>query len=276
MTLSSSPHLTLSSQATLFQNYVNTGGTLIGFRPDKQRTIRSGSTIKTRTITEGWFKIDTTTPDASGLDSSVMKFHGTADAYVLNGATSLATLYQNATTPTSSPAAAVSTFGTGRAILFAYDLSQTIVLIRQGNPAWAGYPNNHDGFNTMRPSQMFMDITTGSFWNDLGDGALNDVPQADEQLRLFSNALTLANAARRPLPRLWYYPNLARGLVLMTGDHHGDPESNSTDEINVVQSFGGRFEEYLWYPYGSISSNTITHGSARDTDSACISMTPGK
>jgi hypothetical protein len=79
-------------------------------------------------------------------------------------------------------------------------MTQNIVLLRQGNPAWAGYPNNHDGYDTLRASQMFMDQGSGQFWNDLGDGALNDVPQADIQLRLFSNALVLSNAAAA-LPR---------------------------------------------------------------------------
>ena len=129
--------------------------------------------------------------------------------------------------------------------------------MRQGNPAWAGYPNNHDGFNTMRASQMFMDQGTGQFWNDLGDGALNDVPQADIQLRLFSNAVVLSNAAKRPLPRLWYFPNQNRALLLMTGDHHGDSATNSVNEINTVQSFGGKFTDFLWYPFGSISDAQV-------------------
>lgn len=129
--------------------------------------------------------------------------------------------------------------------------------MRQGNPAWAGYPNNHDGFNTMRPSQMFMDMGSQSYWNDAGDGALNDVPQADVQLRLLSNAVVLSNSGRRPLPRLWYFPNQDRGVLLMTGDHHGDDVSNSAAEIGTVQSYGGVFSEFLWYPYGSIDNATV-------------------
>jgi hypothetical protein len=43
----------------------------------------------------------------------------------------------------------------------------------------------------------------------------------------------------------------------MTGDHHGDASSNSSSEINTVQSSGGLFQEYLWYPYGAITSSTV-------------------
>ncbi len=173
------------------------------------------------------------------LESPVMRFHGTADLYSLNGASALATLYNNSTSPTVSPAASIYTFGSGKAILFAFDLTQSIVLMRQGNPAWAGYPNDHDGFNTLRPSQMFMDQGTGQFWNDLGDGALNDIPQADIQLRLFSNLLMVSNTAKRPLPRFWYYPSQNRALLLMTGDHHGDSVANSINETNAVTAAGG-------------------------------------
>src|SRR5262249_32431850 len=139
------------------------------------------------------------------------------------------------------------------------DLTQSIVLMRQGNPAWAGYPNNHDGFSTMRASQMFMDAGTGKYWNDLGNGALNDLPQADEQLRLFSNAVVLSTSSRLPLPRLWYFPIHQRALLLMTADQHGDAEANAPSEASTIQSYGGLFSNFLWYPYGSIQSSTVSN-----------------
>ncbi len=252
------PHLSLTAaQATLFSNYVNAGGTLIGFRPDLQLASVFGVASLGSTLSEAWLKIDTGTPYGAGLDATVMRFHGAADKYSLNGATALALLYNGPASPTISPAASIYTWGTGKAILFSFDLAQSIVLMRQGNPAWAGYPNSHDGFNTLRASQMFMDKNTGQYWNDLGDGALNDIPQADIQLRLFSNALLLATAAKRPLPRLWYFPSQNRALLLMTGDQHGDAASNSISETNTVASYGGKFSEFLWYPFGSISNNQV-------------------
>ena len=88
------PHLTLTAaQATLFQNYVNAGGTLVGFRPDLQLANVFGVASLGTTLSEGWLKIDTSTPYGAALGSQVMKFHGTADRYSLNGATALATLY---------------------------------------------------------------------------------------------------------------------------------------------------------------------------------------
>jgi hypothetical protein len=253
------PHFALTqSQAALFQNYVSTGGTLVGFRPDPQLAAVFGVSPSGTVLSDAWLKINSATPYTSALYSDPLKFHGVADLYSLNGATALALLYNAPNTPTASPAAAIYTFGSGKAILFSFDLTQSIVLMRQGNPAWAGYPNNHDGFNTMRASQMFMDATSGQFWNDQGDGALNDVPQADIELHLFSNVLIASNSIKRPLPRFWYFPNKNRAVLILTGDHHGDPESDSVAEINAIQSFGGKFSEFLWYPFGSISKTQVS------------------
>lgn len=254
------PHLVLnSSQVALLATYVDAGGTLVAFQPDLQLANVFGVLPSGSSLVEGWLQIQTGTAEGFGLTSQVLRFHGSADRYTLNGASALAFLYQDSTTPTSAPAASVNVFGQGRAILFSFDLTQSIVLLRQGNPAWAGYPNNHDGFSTMRASQLFLDVGTNTFWNDAGDQALNDVPQADEQLRLFSNAVLLASAAReRPLPRFWYFPEQARSLLLLTGDQHGDSESNSSREIDTVGSFGGSFTDFLWYPFGSVSSSAVS------------------
>jgi hypothetical protein len=255
------PHLALTStEAALFQNYVNVGGTLIAFRPDLQLASTFGVAPIGATLAEGWLKIDTTTAYSSALDSSVMKFHGTADLYSLNGASAVAALYTNQSSPTLSPAAAIYSAGQGKAILFSFDLTQSIVLMRQGNPAWAGYPNNHDGNNTMRASQMFMDQNSGQFWNDLGDGTLNDVPQADIQLHLFSNLMTLATAPTHPLPRLWYYPSRNRSILLMTADEHAYSSdlTGAINELNAVQSAGGKDSIFLWYPYGLITPAQVS------------------
>src|SRR5207248_743346 len=126
--------------AALFQTYVSAGGTLIGFRPDLQLASVFGVAPLGTTLSEAWLQIDTTSVYATSLAKDVMRFHGAADLYSLNGALALAGLYNSPAVPTASPAAAINTFGAGTAILFSFDLTQSIVLMRQGNPAWAGYP----------------------------------------------------------------------------------------------------------------------------------------
>jgi hypothetical protein len=102
------PNLALNAaEATLFQNYVNAGGTLVGFRPDLQLASVFGVASLGTTLPEAWLKIDTSTPYASALVSTVLKFHGTADLYSLSGASALATLYNTSTLSTTSPAASI-------------------------------------------------------------------------------------------------------------------------------------------------------------------------
>jgi hypothetical protein len=46
-------------------------------------------------------------------------------------------------------------------------------------------------------------------------------------------------------------------LLLFTGDQHGDSASNSVSETNAVASAGGKFTNFLWYPFGSITSTQV-------------------
>lgn len=53
------PHVALSgSQAALFQNYVNSGGILAGFRPDLQLAGVFGVASQSATLQEGWLRIN--------------------------------------------------------------------------------------------------------------------------------------------------------------------------------------------------------------------------
>jgi hypothetical protein len=251
------PHLALSAaQADLFTQYVKSGGLLIAFRPDTKLANLFGVKPLSSSLADAWLRIDTASTIGAGLARESLKFHGAADLYALTTARPDALLYRTTTAGTMSPAFAVNFYGQGKAMFFAFDLTESIVLMRQGNPAWAGYPNDHDGQRVMRPSQMFMDIKTHSFWNGSDDSTLNDIPQADELLHLFSKAI-LTSANRRPLVRLWYYPQGARSLLIMTGDQHGDPKSNTINEISTIESYGGRFSEFLFYPFKSIDESSI-------------------
>jgi len=48
------------------------------------------------------------------------------------------------------------------------------------------------------------------------------IPQADEQQRLLANLILQMNAARKPLPRFWYFPSGFKAVVVMTGDDHSN------------------------------------------------------
>jgi hypothetical protein len=222
-----------ATQTTMFTNYVNGGGNLIAMRPDKQLATLLGLTSTTGTLSNAYLLINTGAGPGVGLVNQTIQFHDVADQYTLSGATSLATLYSDAATATSNPAATLRSVGTngGQAAAFTFDLAKSIVYTRQGNPAWSG--QHRDGNSTTRADDLF--FGNASFdpqpdWIDLNKVA---IPQADEEQRLLANLITQMEMARMPLPRFWYLPNGASAVIMMTGDDHNNGGT------------AGRFDNYL-------------------------------
>jgi len=219
-----------SAQVTMLTDWVNAGGNLIALRPDPQLAGLLGLTAVNSTLSNGYLLIDSAA--APGLVNQTIQFHGAADLYTLNGATAVATLYSNATTATANPAVTLRGVGSsgGQASAFTYDLARSVVLTRQGNPAWAG--QERDGVTPRRSDDLFFGAASGdpqTDWIDLNKVA---IPQADEQQRLLANLILRMNADRKPLPRFWYLPRGLKAAVVMTGDDHGN---NGTQ---------GRFQGY--------------------------------
>ena len=164
--------------------------------------------------------VNTNTTPGAGIVGQTIQFHGTADRYTLSGASSLATLYSTAQTSTANPAVTLRSVGPngGQAAAFTYDLARSIVLTRQGNPAWAG--QERDGLTPIRSDDLFYGPATFDpqpNWVDLNKVA---IPQADEQQRLLANTIIFMNAVKSMLPRFWYFPHGYEAAVVMTGDDH--------------------------------------------------------
>jgi hypothetical protein len=214
-----------TSQVTMFTSWVTAGGNLIAMRPDKKLAGLLGLTDAGTTLSEGYLLVNTASGPGKGIVGQTIQYHGTADRYTMNGATSVASLYTNATTATSSPAVSLRSVGTngGQAAAFTYDLARSVVYTRQGNPAWAG--QERDGLSPLRSNDLFYPD-----WVDLNKVA---IPQADEQQRLFANLILQMNFDKKPLPRFWYFPDGYEAAVVMTGDDHGQDGT------------AGRFEQYI-------------------------------
>jgi hypothetical protein len=162
-----------------------------------------------------------------------IQFHGSADLYTLEGATAVATLYSDPTTPTPNPAVTIRTVGVdgGQAAAFVFDLARSVVETRQGNPSWAG--EERDGVAPIRPDDLFFGAAQGDEQPDWVNLDKVAVPQADEQQRLLANLIELMNTDRKPLPRFWYFPRGEKAVVIMSGDDHGNGGTV------------GRFDQYL-------------------------------
>ena len=211
-----------TSQSAMFSAWVNNGGNLIAMQPDSQLSDLLGITFSGSTLSNAYLAVNTSSAAGNGIVGQPMQFHGSADRYTLNGASSIATLYTTATTATSNPAVTLRSVGTngGHAAAFAYDLATSIVYTRQGNPAWAA--EERDGSPPIRSNDKFFGNAAADpqpDWVDLTN--VGSIPQADEQQRLLANLILLMNLDRKPLPRFWYFPRGKKAVVVMTGDDHG-------------------------------------------------------
>jgi|GEM_PF-1454182 len=226
-----------SGQAALLQTYINGGGRLIAMRPDAQIRALFGLGAASGTLTDGYLGMSGSGVSA-GLPTTTLQIHGAADQLaLLGGATTVATLYSNASSATAYPA--VVSANSGRTAAFTYDLARNIIYTRQGNPANANLDVDGDGVK--RTIDLFQTPGGGS-WVDKDR---IPVPQADEQMRLFSRLVQQALAEVTPLPQLWYFPNSARTMLISTSDAHANPMSWYTTLINIANSYGAKVSFYL-------------------------------
>ncbi len=218
-----------AADASMLTGFVNNGGTLITMRPDADLYSLLGISAAGGSLSDKYLLFNAATTAGAGLVGETIQFHGTADQYALNaGTVSLATLYSSATQSTPYPAVTLRDVGAngGQAIAFAYDLAKSVVLTRQGNPAWAG--QERDGVRVVRSNDLFFGSSATdpqADWIDLDKVA---IPQADEQMRLLTKIILQGNYDKKPLPRFWFLPSGKKAAIVMTGDDHG---FNRTSDI---------------------------------------------
>lgn len=221
-----------AAQAADLSAWVTGGGNLIAIKPSASLSGLAGLTAASGTTADAYLKVDPTAAGGAGIVTETMQYHGPADRYSLTagaGTAAVATLYANATTATAFPAVTLRGVGSagGQVATFTYDLPRSVILTRQGNPAWAG--TERDGQNPIRSDDQFFG-GAATDWVDLSKVA---IPQADEQQRLLANLIQVMNRDRKPLPRFWYFPRSLKAVVVGTGDDHGNGGT------------AGRFNQYL-------------------------------
>jgi hypothetical protein len=220
-----------AAQATLFGNYVAAGGRLVAMRPDAQLLPVLGLSSAGSTTNEGYFAVNAANVFSDGFPTATLPIHGSAQNDVpALGTQVLATLYSNASTATIYPA--VVRFGT--TVTWTYDLAQSVVYTRQGNPANA---SERDGSPPYRTEDVYYNAI---------DRDKVGIPYADVQMRMFARAITDLLAGAMPLPRLWYFPGTSKTLVVLTADSHANPQADFDAEISAVESYGGRLSLYVY------------------------------
>jgi hypothetical protein len=220
-----------AAQREMFSAYVSRGGRLVSMRPAEGLESVFGVERSAGVFLEGYLKTDPAHPAAAGINPSSMQIHGESHLFTLAGAQPLAWLYADRDTPTENPAITFNAFGAGLAVAYAFDLAKSIALMRQGNPKLIDQDN--DGLPGVRTVDKF------AGWIDLDR---IHIPQADELQRLFVNLLM--QMSRKPLPRLWYFPEEKKTVLIATGDSHMNPANFIEDVLRRVEARGGHFTVY--------------------------------
>ena len=220
-----------AEQAGLFEGYVARGGRLVSMKPDDRLGSVFGLERDAGTLSKGYIKTEPNHPASVGGNSSTLQIHSPATLYRLAGADAIAWLYTDRDTASEHPAISIQKFGEGLAVAFAFDLAKSIAYMRQGDPEHVN--EDVDGLEGNRSVDMFVN------WIDLDRIA---IPQADEQQRLFVNILS--QLSQRPLPRLWYFPEDKKSVLIATGDSHSNPANFIEDVLTRVEERGGHMTVY--------------------------------
>ncbi len=169
----------------VLQDYVTGGGSLIAMRPDPALANLFGLTYVNARAEQNlqFFAIEAGSEAGSGIVRGSLQYHGAADNYTLSGASALAYLWNNISTPSTNPAVTLNNAGAGSAVAFTFDLAKSIVMLRQGNPAWKD--TEGDTLGGYRPMDMFV-RTNGDWW--VAPERMR-IPQADEEQRFLANLI---------------------------------------------------------------------------------------
>jgi len=218
-------------QTEMFEAYVTRGGRLVSMKNVDGLEAVFGLEGSAGTVSRGYIKADDAHPASAGINPFTMQLHDDAGLYSLAGAQPIAWLFSDSDTATEHPAIAINNFGEGLAVSFAFDLAKSIAYMRQGNPDHVN--QDDDGLEGVRSVDMFVD------WVDL---ERIEIPQADEQQRLFVNILM--HLSKRPLPRIWYFPEDKKSVLIATGDSHSNPANFIEEVLTIADQYGGHFTVY--------------------------------
>jgi hypothetical protein len=215
------------------KKFVREGGNLIAIKPDTSLQDLFGMSAETGTFSNGFVVIDTMTVPGHGLTGRPIQFHGTAKNYSLKGGRAIASFSAGKGKDESTPAVVEYNYGKGHTMAFVYNLPENIVLTRQGNPAFSGVEK--DGIPGIRAMDMFTDG-----WVESSGNVVN---QADEQMQLLSHCIE--SMCKRPLPRLWYFPDNLNCFITITNDGEYRNENDFEPQFRDLDSLEAKMSLYI-------------------------------
>lgn len=223
------------NQSKIFEAYVRQGGNLVAIRPDPQLSGIFGIISTGNLVHGGYIRITDSLDTGKGLTNADLQIHSTADLYEIGQAKQIASLLVDSIRDSDAPSVVCNKYGNGHGIAFLFDLPESIVYTRQGNPKLAG--KEKDGINGLRAMDMFTDD-----WVSTSNNTIN---QADEQMRLLSHCIEKLSRHTKPLPRFWYFPDSLKCLVTLTNDGEYRDENHFEIQFRDIDSTGAKMTLYI-------------------------------
>ncbi len=223
------------AQKEMLSEYVKAGGNLIAFMPDSQLNQLFGIKDAKGTFSEGYIAVDSNSEFGVGISSQKMQIHGMAGKYSADKGKIIATLFVGKDEKNGLPGVVANTYGKGHSVAFLYNLPQSIVYTRQGNPMSAGIEK--DGITGLRGMDLFTDG-----WIDTTKNTLN---QADQQMALLTNCIQNLSGYIKPLPRFWYFPDTLKSLVVLDNDGEDNKEADFEQQLNDIDEKGAKMTIYI-------------------------------
>lgn len=219
--------------------WVSAGGNLIAIKPEGDLLPLLGIGSIGAPVLDSYVLFDRGTEPGRGVVQETLQLRVPANQFEIKSGVAVAHLYKDAIKTLDRPAVTLRGVERGHVAAYAYDLAESVVLTRQGNPAWIN--QERDGLSPRRANDLF--------FPDFTDMKNIGIPQADEQQRFFANLIISMSRERRPLPRFWYLPEGRRAAILLASDDHGTKRGtlNSFIKLNAESPRGCRIGSWECY-----------------------------
>ncbi len=167
-----------SAKVHQLATWVSAGGNLIAMRPEGDLLPLLGIGTAGHPVLDGYVMFDRSAEPGRGVVQETLQLRVPASQFEIKSGVAIAHLYKDAIKTLDRPAVTLRGVERGHVAAYAYDLAESIVLTRQGNPAWIN--QERDGMSPRRANDLF--------FPDFTDMKKIGIPQADEQQRFFARS----------------------------------------------------------------------------------------
>jgi hypothetical protein len=220
-------------QAHALREAVAAGRMLLAFLPSPELAAAFDLEPAYRTDIGGYLRIR-----VPGFPDEPMQFHGPLRHFRLpeEAETLIEQVDDSKEHRSTGRAAAIRlSVGRGEAIFFLYDLPQSVALTRQGDPRRVSLHSN-----TVTPGWRAADMFV-----DHLDCERAHLPQADLQCHLLRHLLTAAKDEYPPMPWLWYFPDGAETVLLVSSDDDWSTRGQFDALLACARRYDVRITFYL-------------------------------